>query len=186
LKLPEKLSLEGLKAELDALKAKVESSPVPEDKLSIIVFSGDMDKVMASLILATGAASMGTEVSLFFTFWGTSVLKKPEPQKSGKLLLQTLFGWMMPKGPKKLPLSKMNFGGAGPKMMNILMKKHNTASIEELLDVAQDCDIHFYICQMSMDLMGIKKEEIQPIENLKYCGVSKFLETSDRGKVLFI
>jgi len=180
------LSLESLKKEINDLKDKVQKVPENKDQLAIIVFSGDMDKVMASLIIATGAAAMGTEVTLFFTFWGTSVLKKDAPQKKEKLLLQKMFGWMMPKGPKKLPLSKMNFCGAGPKMMNVLMKKYNTASISELIEVAEESEIQFYICQMSMDLMGIKKEEIQPIKNLSYCGVAKFLEISDGGKTLFI
>jgi peroxiredoxin family protein len=180
------ITLEELKLEFDSLKDKIEKIPQTQDKLSLIVFSGDMDKVMASFIIATGAAAMGTEVTLFFTFWGTSVLKKSEPQKRDKLFLQKMFGWMMPKGSKKLPLSKMNFCGAGPKMMNMLMKKYNTASISELLEVAQDCDINFYICQMSMDLMGIKKDELLPIKNLDYCGVAKFLEISDGGKTLFI
>lgn len=179
-------SLVDLKQQIEDLKSKVNQIPIVEDKLSIIVFSGDMDKVMASFIIATGAAAMGTDVSLFFTFWGTSVLKKQAPQSSGKLVLQKMFGWMMPKGPKQLPLSKMNFCGAGPKMMQMLMKKYNTPTIDELLGVAQECEIKFFICQMSMDLMGIKKEEIMPIQNLNYCGVAKFLEISDGGKTLFI
>jgi peroxiredoxin family protein len=172
-----------LESQLSELK-KTQLSGV-EEKMTLIIFSGEMDRVMAALILATGAVAMGLEVSLFFTFWGTSVLKKPGPQARGKLFLQKLFGWMMPQGPSKLPLSKLNFAGMGPAMMGKLMAHYNTATIPELLDLAQESDVKFYICRMSMDLMGIKEEELLPIKGLDYCGVAAFLNHSDRAMHTF-
>jgi peroxiredoxin family protein len=178
--------LAALEDQIRALRPKVERGTL-EDKLAIIVFSGEMDKVMASFIIATGAAAMGMEVHLFFTFWGTSVLKADRPQAGGKSLLQRMFGWMVPKGPEALPLSRLNFGGAGPAMMKTLMRRHKTASIAELITVAIETGVHFHICTMSMELMGIQPQELRTIEGLDYCGVAKFLEVADRGKhTLFI
>ncbi len=173
--------LDTLEREISSLRGKLSETELQE-KLTIIVFSDEMDKAMVALNLATGGAAMGMEVNLFFTFWGTSILKKKGPQSGGKLFLQKMFGFMLPKGPEKLPLSKMNFAGMGPVMMKSLMKKFNTPSLPDLLQLAQECGVNFYICQMSMELMGIKEDELMEIEGLSYVGVASFLEMADRGK----
>jgi len=173
--------LDTLEQEISSIREKLSDTELQE-KLTIIVFSDEMDKAMVALNLATGGAAMGMEVNLFFTFWGTSILKKRGRQSGGKLFLQKMFGFMLPKGPEKLPLSKMNFAGMGPVMMKSLMKKFNTPSLPDLLQLAQECGVNFYICQMSMELMGIKEDELMAIEGLNYVGVASFLEMADRGK----
>jgi peroxiredoxin family protein len=155
------------------------------NKMSMVVFSGDMDKVMASFILATGAASMGMDVTMFFTFWGLSAIKKTTVS-NGKNLMEKLMGWMLPKDIGGLGLSKMNMGGMGRWMMNKMMKSKKVASLPQLLEMARELDVKLVACQMSMDVMGIKKEElIDP--NMQVAGVATFLESAADSKIsLFI
>lgn len=129
-----------------------------EDKKTIIVFSNDMDKVMAAFVIATGAAAMGDEVTMFFTFWGLNVLRDAKKKAQGKSFLEKMFGAMMPKGVEKLPLSKMNFLGIGPKLMKYMMKKKNVMMLPEMIKQAQELGIKMVACSMSMDVMGIKKK----------------------------
>lgn len=156
-----------------------------ENKKTIIVFSNDMDKVLASFVIATGAAAMGDEVTMFFTFWGLNVLRDPKKKGKGKNLLEKMFGWMMPKGVNKLPLSKMNFLGLGPILMKYMMLKKNVQSLQEMLKQAQELGIKLVACSMSMDVMGIKKEEL--IDGVEIGGVATYLaEASEAGLNLFI
>ncbi len=158
-----------------------------EDKLAMIVYSGDLDKVLASFIIATGAAAMDMEVGMFFTFWGIAALRDPKKVKKDKDFISKMFGWMLPKGSKKLKLSKMNMGGLGTKMIRSVMKKKNVASLEELIEMAKDLGVKIYICQMSMDLMGFSPEEMIDYPNLEYAGVATFLEFAHKSKIqLFI
>lgn len=155
------------------------------DKKTIIVFSGDMDKVMASLIIANGAAAMGNEVTMFFTFWGLNTLRKAKKIKVKKDFMESLFGWMMPRGAEKLGLSKMNFGGMGALMMKGIMKKKNVSSLPELIESAQRMGVRMIACTMSMDVMGIKEEEL--IEGIEFAGVASYLGEADEANVnLFI
>ncbi len=171
-----------LKAQLDSL-----SKNVAEDKLSMIVFSGDLDKVLASFIIATGATAMGMDVVMFFTFWGTPVLRDKGKSVGGKDMMGKMFGTMLPKGVDGMKLSKMNMGGMGTSMMKSLMKKKNVASMEQLIEMAGELGVRVFICEMSMDLMGLKREEMIDYPNLTYCGVAKFLEEAQNSKVqLFI
>ncbi|MEN2983700.1 MAG: DsrE/DsrF/DrsH-like family protein [Dictyoglomaceae bacterium] len=156
-----------------------------ENKKTIIVFSNDMDRVMASLVIATGASAMGDEVTMFFTFWGLNVLRDPKKNISKKNLLEKIFGWMMPKGVDKLPLSKMNFLGIGPKLMKYMMKKKKVQSLSEMLKQAQDLGVKLVACSMSMEVMGIKKEEL--IDGVEIGGVATYLnEANSSGLNLFI
>ncbi|MDO4719838.1 MAG: FAD-dependent oxidoreductase [Peptostreptococcaceae bacterium] len=151
---------------------------------SMVVFSGDLDKAMASLIIATGAASMGKEVTLFFTFWGLNILRKPGI-KVEKDAISTMFGKMMPEGAKKLKLSNMNMGGMGSKMMNYIMKKKNVDSVETLLKNALSLGVKLVACSMSMDVMGITQEEL--IDGVEIAGVATYLsKTEDSNLNLFI
>ncbi|MDI3534470.1 MAG: hypothetical protein PWQ82_835 [Thermosediminibacterales bacterium] len=154
-------------------------------KKTIIVFSGDMDKVMAAFIIANGAAAMGDEVSMFFTFWGLNALRKAKKVKVRKNFIEKLFGWMMPRGAEKLPLSKMNFAGMGKQMMKMIMKKKNVNSLPELIEMARDMGVKILACSMSMDVMGIKKEEL--IDGVEIAGVATYLGEADEANVnLFI
>lgn len=158
-----------------------------KDQISIIVFSGDLDKVLAAMIIATGARAMDMEVKMFFTFWGTAMLRDKNKTAKGKDFMSKMFGMMLPKGSTKLKLSKMNMGGMGTDMMKNLMKKKHVASLEELIETAGELGVEINICQMSMDLMGFKKEEMIDYPHLKYVGVGTYLSDADESRVqLFI
>jgi len=183
------LSLEQLSEQIEEIKGQLQSisNAAPENKLSMIVFSGDLDKALASLIIATGAVAMGMDVVMFFTFWGTPVLRDKGKAVGGKDFMGKMFGSMLPKGTGAVKLSKMNMGGMGTTMMKSLMKKKNVASLEQLLELAAELGVRIFICEMSMDLMGFKREEMIDYPNLTYCGVAKFLEEAVGSKVqLFI
>ncbi len=154
-------------------------------KKTIIVFSGDLDKAMAAFVIANGAAAMGDEVTMFFTFWGLNILRKREKIKAKKSFLQGMFGRMMPRGAGRLGLSKMNFGGMGAMMMKMVMKQQNVSSMEELIATAKEQGIKMIACTMSMDVMGLKREEL--IDGLEYAGVATYLGEADEANVnLFI
>ncbi|WP_434796161.1 CoA-disulfide reductase [Terrisporobacter vanillatitrophus] len=152
---------------------------------TLVVFSGDLDKAIASFIIATGAASMGKEVTMFFTFWGLNILKKKNRPKVSKDTMEKMFDVMLPSHTGKLPLSKMNMGGMGPKMIEQIMKKHNVDDIDTLIANAINMGVKVVACSMSMDLMGIKHEEF--IDGVEVAGVAAYLgATEDSGLNLFI
>ncbi len=155
------------------------------DKKTIIVFSGDLDKVMAAMIIARGAAAMGNDVTLFFTFWGLNVLRKEKAPPVKKGLLAAMFGWMMPQGANRTTLSKLNMGGMGTAMMRYVMKTKNVPTLREMVEEAQDLGVKFIACTMSMDVMGITKEEL--IDGIEFAGVAGYLGSADEANVnLFI
>jgi peroxiredoxin family protein len=171
-----------IKTQLEALQKKTQ-----ENKLSMIVFSGDLDKALASLIIATGSVAMGLEVVMFFTFWGTTLLRDKGKKVEGKDMMGKMFGAMLPTGTGDLKLSKLNMGGMGTAMMKSLMKKKNVASMEEMLELAGEMGVKIYICEMSMDLMGFKREEMINYPGLDYAGVATFLDEAIDSKMqLFI
>ncbi len=153
---------------------------------TIIVFDGELDKAIASFIIANGALSMGRKVTMFFTFWGLNVLRKPG--KVGGLkknIVEKMFGMMLPRGSLKLPLSSMNMGGMGPKMIRWLMKKKKVESLENMVKAAIAGGGRLIACQMSMDLMGIRAEEL--IEGVEIGGVATYLECAEHADTnLFI
>lgn len=177
--------LESIEKQVAELKKQVSalSDAAPENKISMIVFSGDLDKALASMIIATGAVAMGMDVVMFFTFWGTPILRDKNKQVGGKDLMGKMFGSMLPKGVDKVKLSKMNMGGMGTAMMKSLMKKKNVASLEDMVKLADELGVRIFICEMSMDLMGFKREEMIDYSNLTYCGVAKFLEEAKNSKI---
>ncbi|MEG1478484.1 MAG: DsrE/DsrF/DrsH-like family protein, partial [Clostridiales bacterium] len=152
---------------------------------NIIVFSGDLDKAIASFIIANGAAAMGRKVSMFFTFWGLNVLRKPEKVSVHKNFISKMFGMMMPRGSRKLSLSKMNMAGMGAKMIRGVMKNKNVDSLEDLIKMAQDNGVELIACSMSMDIMGITEAEL--IDNVKLAGVAAMLANAEESDMsLFI
>ncbi len=153
-----------------------------QEKLSLIVFSGSLDRLIAAFVLATGAAAMGMEVSMFFTFWGTSALRR-EHGRVKKPWLGRMFGWMLPKGVKRLPLSQMNMAGGGPAMIRYVMKKNGVASVEEMIELSKELGVTLNVCSMSMELLGISPDELIDYPNKSLCGVAKFLETAAPGKI---
>ncbi len=183
------LNLEAVQAQIVELKQQLEavSQRTPQNKLSMIVFSGELDKVLAAFIIATGASAMGMDVVMFFTFWGTPVLRDKEKTVGGKDVMGKMFGAMLPKGTCAVKLSKMNMGGMGTAMMKSLMKKKSVASVDEMLEMADEMGVTIYICEMSMDLMGFKREEMIDYKHLDFCGVAKFLDEAMDSRIqLFI
>ena len=158
-----------------------------EDRLTMIVFSGELDKIIAAFILATGAASMGTEVSMFFTFWGSAALRAPHKKVKGKKMIEKMFGMMLPKGFDHLKLSNMNMAGMGAAMIKDIMRKKKVPQLSEMLKLAEELEVKICICEMSMDLMGMKPEEMVDYAHLRYCGVATFLNDASRSRTtLFI
>lgn len=154
-------------------------------KLSIIAFSGEFDKLTAVFTLATGAAAVGYEVNIFFTFWGLDAIKKKQGRAAlGSNWLTKLFGIMM-GGLKATPTSRFNFLGAGPKIFRYLMRKNNVATLEELVDAAKVLGVNMYACEMAMHVLGLKKEDFIP-EVKDVLGVASFLNLSEDGQTLFI
>ncbi|MBL4953716.1 CoA-disulfide reductase [Neobacillus sp. OS1-32] len=166
--------------------ASKETSALPEkDGATLVVFSGDLDKTIASFIIASGAAAMGKKVTMFFTFWGLNVLRRTDAPPVEKDFMEKMFGMMMPKGVEKLPLSKMNMGGMGAKMINHVMEKKNVDNLQTLMKNALDAGVKLVACSMSMDIMGIKKEEL--IDGVEIGGVATFLGDAEQsGLNLFI
>lgn len=166
-------------------------TPVAPEKVeaaegkTIIVFSGDLDKVLASFIIANGAAAMGRPVTMFFTFWGLTALRKSEKQPVRKSLVESMFGFMLPRGSKKLKLSKMNMGGMGTAMMKKIMNDKNVDSLETLIQKAMKSGVKIVACTMSMDVIGIQAEEL--IDGVELGGVGAYLGDAEESNVnLFI
>ena len=183
-------NLDQLAQEVAALKAQLDDlrdSAVPQDKLSMVVFSGDLDRQLAAFIIATGAAAMFDEVVMFFTFWATPALRDPAKRPGPKDMMAKMFGWMLPNGPGKLKLSKMHMAGMGTGMMKGLMRKKGVMSLEQLIKQAADSGVKIYVCQMSMELMGFTTDELLDYPDLKVAGVAKFLAEAGTSKTtLFI
>jgi CoA-disulfide reductase len=162
-----------------------ETMPAKKDGTTMVVFSGDLDKTIASFIIACGAAAMGKKVTMFFTFWGLNVLRRKDAPPVQKDLVEKMFGMMMPKGVSELPLSKMNMGGMGAKMIHHAMERKNVESLETLMKNALDAGVKLVACSMSMDIMGIKQEEL--IDGVDIGGVASYLgDAEDSGLNLFI
>jgi peroxiredoxin family protein len=154
-------------------------------KLSIVCFSGNFDKAIAAFTIASGAKAVGYEVNLFFTFWGLNIIKKKKGRSFlGKGILSKFFNFLM-GGLKNLPLSRLNFGGISPKLLTFLMKKRNVATLEELIKASIDLGVNFYICEMSYVILGYKLDDFIP-QIKGVLGVSKFLELSQDGEIIFI
>ena len=155
-----------------------------EKRFTNVVFSNDLDRALAAFIIANGAATMGYKVTLFFTFWGLNVLRKQGPVTVKKNLIGKMFGMMMPKGPNKLKLSQMNMGGMGAAMIKGIMKQKNVMSLPELIDTAMSNGVQIVACSMSMDLMGIKSEEL--IDGVEEGGVAMYIDHVGNNANLFI
>ncbi|MBU4639702.1 DsrE/DsrF/DrsH-like family protein [Bacillus toyonensis] len=156
-----------------------------QKKTTIVLFSGDYDKAMAAYIIANGAVAYDQEVTIFHTFWGLNALRKDEHVKVKKTFIEKVFGKMMPRGADKMGLSKMNFAGMGPKMIKGIMKKHNAMPLPDLIDLAKEQGIKLVACQMTVDLLGLKEEEI--MEGVEFAGVGAYLADASDGNVnLFI
>src|SRR5215471_19175692 len=177
--------LARLQASIDQALAQVQTtSPAPTNRATLVVFSGELDRVMAAFIIATGAAAMGMEVSMFFTFWGLSILKKTTIWE-GKTVPEKLLATMLPTGPEHTGTSKLHMLGLGPLLLKKMMRQHNVETLPALMTLARDMGVRLIACQMTMGLMGITKEELQ--DDLDYGGVVTYLaDAGDSRITLFI
>ena len=184
--------LEELTVEDGIIKARIVRSDKPSEvsektrnDKTFVVFSGDLDKTIAAFIMANGAAAMGRKVTMFFTFWGLNILRKANKIRVKKTFVEKMFGFMMPRGTTHLGLSRMNMGGAGAKMIRGIMKQKGISSLEELVESAKAHGVRIVACQMSMDIMGIRQEEL--IDGVELGGVSTFLGSGEESDMsLFI
>jgi peroxiredoxin family protein len=172
-----------LAARLHALESKLEAieSQVPENKVSIILLSGDFDKAMAAFMMANGAVAMGMEVSMFFTFWGCSAIKKGRKLK-GKKLTHKMINLMLPGSSKDLAPSQMAFGGLGRKFFNYMMQGQ-MSSLEEQIEIARESGVHFQVCAPSLGLMGFDADEwVVPVD---VCGVAAMYDVALRARTAY-
>ncbi|MEG0309715.1 MAG: FAD-dependent oxidoreductase [Eubacterium sp.] len=166
-------------------KCHLTTAPEGQKNATMVVFDGQLDKALAAMIIAQGAAAQGKDVTLFFTFWGLNILRKPKAPKVKKNMIEKMFGVMMPKGARRLPLSNMNMFGIGSAMIKSIMRKKNVDDIETMIAKAQKAGVRFIACTMSMELMGIKKEEL--IDGIEYAGVGTYIASNENvGTTLFI
>ncbi|MBP1673611.1 MAG: hypothetical protein H6Q25_1426 [Bacteroidetes bacterium] len=178
------ITIQTLQSQIEKLEKKVTKlEKNRKDQLSMAIVSGDMDKILAAMIISLAAAAMDTKVKLFFSFWALSALRDPKKHPKGKDFISKMFGMMLPSGKDKLKLSNMNMAGMGPMMIKILMKKKNVLSLGEMFEQAGQLGIEITICEMSMDLMGFKKEEFIDYPHLRYAGAATFV--ADAGESAF-
>ncbi len=177
----EQQQLQDLTARVEALE---KSSGA--DRLALGVMTGNLDTTIAAFIIALGATAYDMEVDMFFTFWATAALRDPQkaPRKS---FLDRMFGWMLPRGSRALPLSKMQMAGIGPKMIRGVMKQRGVKSLEQLMKDAAELGVRIHVCEMSMNVMGLKPEEMIDYPGLDFVGVGSFIKMIQEAKqVVFL
>jgi peroxiredoxin family protein len=178
--------IESLLDRITALEqriAELEASR-PDDRISLVVFSGDLDRILAAFIIATGAAAMGQQVDMYFTFWGLTALKT-RTELTGKTLLQQMMSVMTPGSSTALPVSRMNYFGVGSRMLRAMMKEQNVESLEGLMNLARELGVHVIACDMSQNVMGIRDGEL--VAGVDHGGVGTFLASALKSRAaLFI
>ena len=185
LQAPSSLEAE-LAARISVLEERVERIP-KSDALSMVVFSGELDRILASFMLATGAAASGMKVTMFFSFWGIAALKKGGPQAARKSMVERLLGWMLPSSYRHLPLSRLNMGGVGRWLLGREMRRKGAPDLATLIGVAAELGIQIRICEAAMGLLGIRMEELIDYPGASVCGVASFIEgAGESGVTLFI
>jgi peroxiredoxin family protein len=182
------LELSDLEKQISALAVRVNTleKSAGNDRLAIGVMQGDLDSTIASFIIALGAVAYDIQVDMFFTFWAIAALRDPK-KAAKKSLLDRMFGLMLPRGSRALPLSKLQMAGIGPKMIRGVMKQRGVKSLEELIKEAGELGVRIHICEMSMNVMGFKAEEMIDYPSLDYVGVGTFINLiSESKQVLFL
>ena len=177
-----------LQEQIEALNAKVSTlENSRKDQLSMAIVSGDFDKILAAMTISIAAAAMDTKVKLFFSFWALSALRADNKKAKGKNFISKMFGLMLPKGKDKLKLSNMQMAGMGPLMIKHLMKSQGVLSLEQMFQQAGELGIEIIVCEMSMNLMGFKKEEMMDYPHLSYAGAATFVcDANESSMQLFI
>ncbi len=176
---------DGVAAKVQELEERLAKLEDKNNNLTMILMSGEFDKAFAAFIIANGALAMGKEVTMFVTFWGLDAIKKPSFSTAGRGFLEKMVLWMRPKGPNKLATSKMNFAGIGPKLFRYMMKKKKVEQLHNLIEMATEFGLKIIGCQMSMDVMGLKAEDL--IDGVEVGGVATMLNSSYKSNsTLFI
>jgi peroxiredoxin family protein len=176
--------IQAFREEMEGRLAEIRERTV-DDRATLVVFSAELDKVLTAFVIATGAASAGLETSIFFTFWGLAALKRKGAAGGPKSVMERMLAMMTPGSTESMGLSKLNFFGAGAVMLRKMMKDKDIASLEDLVAMARDLDVKMIACTMSMDALGVRKDEL--IDGLEYGGVATYLADAARSRVtLFI
>ncbi|TVM32111.1 DsrE/DsrF/DrsH-like family protein [Oceanidesulfovibrio marinus] len=181
--------MQNLEKRIALLEERVEEmqARMPEDQLSMVVFSGELDRLLAAFIIAVGAAAMYDRVVMFMTFWGTTVMRDPTKTVSKPEFTAKMFDKMLPSGPDGVHLSRMDMFGMGRRMMKSIMKKKGVLSLDDLIRQAADYGVEIVICEMSLDVMGLSADELRDYPNITLAGVAKFLQEANQSAVtLFI
>lgn len=180
--------IKELQQQIEKLQKKVTTvQNSRKDQLAIACVSGDMDKILAAMVISIAAAAMDTKVKIFFSFWALSALRDKNKHPKGKDFISKTFGIMLPKSKDNLKLSKMNMGGMGPLMIKYLMKKQNVMSLDQMFKTAGELGIEITVCEMSMGLMGFKKEEMIDYPHLSFAGAATFVaDAGESAAQLFI
>jgi peroxiredoxin family protein len=176
--------MKAFRSEMEAKLAEVRERTV-DNRATLVVFSGDLDKVLAAFVIAIGAAAAGLETTMFFTFWGLSALKRKGAPGGSKSVMERMFALLTPAGSESLRTSRMNYFGLGAPMLRKMMRDKQIATLEELMEVARDLGVKGIACTLSMDAMGVSKGEL--IDGLEYGGVATYMADAARSRVtLFI
>lgn len=171
-------------AALEERLAALEKPVAPPNRVTIVAHSGDLDRLLSAFGIATGAAAMGMEVSIFFTFWGLLALKRSTAY-AGKSLAEKMIAALLPGGPTQAATSQLNMLGVGPAFFGALMKKHHVETLPEMIDLAEELGVRFVACQMSMDIMGTTRDELR--EGIEFGGAATYLSDAAQSRVtLFI
>ncbi len=177
---------EALERRVAALEQEV-ARLTDRNGVTLCVFSGDMDRLIAAFSIANSAAACGLRVGMFFTFWGTALLRRPASRTRGKRLKERIFGWLLPSGPGRLPLSRLDMGGIGRRMILAEMRRKRIPDLGALMEMAEACGVEILACGMSMELMGIRAEELIDYPKLRICGATQFVDMAAEGNVtLFV
>ncbi len=154
-------------------------------KKTVVVFSGDLDRALAAFLIANGGAAMGSQVTMFFTFWGLNILRRPEKISAGQSLIRRLLGWMMPRRATRLKLSNVNMAGMDAAMIKDIMRQKHVQSLPQMMELVRKAGVRLVACSMSMDLMGIKPDEL--IDGIEQGRAAMYLDNAEAGNVsLFI
>jgi len=187
--LPDTQAIDSIESMLERIRG-LESRQTPQvdpNALNLLVFDGHRDRLLAAFVMATGAAACGMKVVMFFTFWATAALRKGGSQFGPKSWVERAFGWMLPRSMRHTRLSQMDMCGLGRILMQREMCKKKIADLSELIETASALGVEIRVCEMSMDLMGIRREELIDYPGLEMCGVARFVDESSRANTtLFI
>jgi peroxiredoxin family protein len=170
-----------LRARVERLEREVRAQQA-DYGLSVLVFSGELDRLLAAFTTAVGAAACGQRASMFFTFWGAAALKKHGAQAAGKTFIERMFGWLLPGGLHRRRLSRLDMGGIGRAIIGREMRRKQIADLPALIAMAADTGVEIYFCEMSMDLMGIRAEELIDYPGARACGVAHFIDLASRSR----